>query len=167
MVVGAVMADGMRTMHLIDVENLGGGARTDDVVGPLRDYWSAAPYADGDIVVIAANPGLMAEIAFEVHDLPCVLRCRRGTDGADRALLEAAPHDVVTRGFDRLVVGSGDHIFTDLVASVAADGVETVVIARTDSLARRLQFAADMVVRLDPLDDGPSASVDRRVDRAA
>lgn len=81
---------------------------------------------------------------------------RSGRDGADLALLDVLSENVVDR-FDRLVVASGDGIFTNVVAEIAADGVDVTVIGSRGHVARSLQMAASRVVYLDAV-RGPRAA---------
>jgi hypothetical protein len=69
-----------------------------------------------------------------------------GPDGADRALLEAAsPEDIAAR-FDNVIVASGDGVFTQLVALLRLRGLEVTVVARRESLSRRLGRVASRVL---------------------
>lgn len=143
-----------RALHLVDVENLAGGpARVDRWFVPsLEAYLAAAGVGVLDQVIVAADITLWRRTAFEVpvgRYLP-----GRGPDGADRALLAAAPANWVKGRFGRLVIGSGDHIFSDLAAAVRAAGTEVVVVARPRQLSRVLRGAADEVRELPDLPDG-------------
>lgn len=129
-----------RTLHLLDLENLAGDPRP----GPSRalalvpTYLHLARWRPGDPVVVATNGWLLRQIAF---DLPAgwQLRAANGPDGADRALLEVAPPDLVAARYHRLVVGSGDGIFSDLIARVGDRGVETGVVSIRRQLSNRLK----------------------------
>src|SRR5512144_1964125 len=77
-----------RTLHLVDIENLVGDpkAPTATVLDVLDRYLDLAGHRDGDHVVIAANPGLMSKIAFDLP-VPCNVHAARGENGADLVLL--------------------------------------------------------------------------------
>lgn len=79
-----------------------------------------------------------------------------GVNGADLALLEVLREERIEERFDRVVVASGDGIFTDAVARLGAAGVEVTVVARSGHCARRLQMAAGRTVFLsqDPVEVG-------------
>src|SRR3954447_16532387 len=131
-----------RTLHLVDIENLVGDpkAPTATVLDVLDRFLDLAGYRDGDHVVIAANPGLMARVAFALP-LPCNVHAARGENGADLVLLAQAEPSRVAARYDRLLVGSGDGAFADVALAVRDLGTPVVVVARADSLSRRLRGA--------------------------
>ena len=144
--------DGPRTLHLVDIENLSGGPRAAAgwFTTSLREFAAVAEVGDGDQVVMAADRGVFARTAFGV-DRRVRYRFGTGPDGADHALLDAAPSGWVADRFERLVVGSGDHIFADLVTDVGRRGCATVVVARPAQLSGRLRRAAAAVRELPDL----------------
>jgi hypothetical protein len=125
------------TLHLVDVENLAGDAypTTDRALAVLHDYATSAGHCDGDLAFLAANRHLLHSIVF---DLPFACRpsTASGPDGADLALLDAAPPAWVCRRFDRLVIGSGDHVFAELAEAALAAGLEVAILTRPGSVAR-------------------------------
>ena len=139
-----------RTQHLIDLENLARGPFPGRAAALARldEYLAVSGWQPGDLAVVATNRWLHREIAF---DLPRHLRALPviGKDGADLALLGwTSPADVARR-FDRLVVGSGDHAFVDLVTGTTALGVPTWVVGPAGGIAGRLRAAATVTVALD------------------
>lgn len=128
-----------RTLHLVDIENLVGDPRaaTVDVLATLDGYFETAGYRDGDHVVVAANPGLMARLAF-VLPVPCSARAACGRSGADLMLLSQASPDFVASRYDRLVIGSGDAVFAPRAKAVRDRGLPVVIISRAESMSRRL-----------------------------
>jgi len=136
-----------RSLHLVDIENLVGDPRAEAalVLAVLDEYLRAARWTAGDHVIVAANPGLMEKVIFDLP-VPANVHCAPGRDGADGKLLEAvAPHTICTR-YDRLVIGSGDAIFFPRARDVRAAGLAVEVIARLDGCSRRLhQFAPTFV----------------------
>jgi hypothetical protein len=125
-----------RTLHLIDIENLAGGPLSGDDAGhTLRAYLHAAQWRPGDLVYVAAHPKVLQRFAW---DLPVEanLRAAHGPDGADLALLAQCPPEFVARRAQRLVIGSGDHIFIERARAVRSSGVGVAVVARgAESLA--------------------------------
>ena len=145
-----------RCLHLVDIENLLGNPRpadTQQAVEVFEAYLAAAVWRPGDLVVVASNPGLMKTLAFQLPDIPCSRRCVRGQDGADRLLLQAVPNHLPTR-FSRLVIGSGDGIFTDLADNTSRTSVETWVVSGVGFVARGLRRTADQV-RAMTIGEGP------------
>ena len=128
-----------RTLHLVDIENLVGDpkAPTAVVLDVLDRYLEVAGYRDGDHVVIAANPGLMARVAFDLP-VPCNVHAARGENGADLVLLAQAEPSRVAARYDRLVIGSGDGAFADVALAVRDLDTPVVVVARPGCMSNRL-----------------------------
>ena len=138
-----------RGLHLVDLENLLGDpwARGPCVGRGLDQYLQRAGFHAGDLVFVAGNPWLMAELGWSQLDaagrllsgrVDCHRFAARGPQGADNKLLEAAPLAWVARRFDRLVVGSGDGVFADRLAAVRASGLSVQVVSRPESLSHRV-----------------------------
>lgn len=139
-----------RSLFVIDVENLLGDPRAsgDEALHAIGAARWAGDWAEGDHTRIAANPGLAVKFLWGL-DFECRGYAQAGPDGADDALLSGLTPAFVAHRYDRLVVASGDHMFTDLVATVGALGTPTVVIAIEGSLAATLGAAADEVIELE------------------
>jgi len=132
----------LRTLHLIDVENLLGDPRPGPAnVRRARDtYESHVEVGEHDLVVVACNHGCALEVGLAYTDARLVVRS--GPDGADLALLDVLSEYDLPGRFDAVVVASGDGIFSHAVAAVGALGLATLVVSRPESLARSLQLAA-------------------------
>jgi hypothetical protein len=138
-----------RTLHLIDVENVAGMARpTETQVGAaLARYRAAVRVGPSDQIVIAAN---LTTAAWAKWAWPgALVRAASGPDGADLALLGDADPDHVARRFQRVVIASGDHVFTERARELRARGLHVEVLARPGALSHNLRGSAD-VVRLLP-----------------
>jgi hypothetical protein len=72
---------------------------------------------------------------------------RPGHDGADRALLDVLDENIPWR-FAEVILASGDGIFTDSVAALAGAGVLVTVVARKQSLAKRLLTVSTAIIFL-------------------
>jgi hypothetical protein len=136
------MAMATRTLHLVDVDNLlGDPGTTDDteIERTLDAYRAASGYRIGDHVLVATHPG--AKHAFAIHEAwPGVShRWRRGKDGADMVLLDAADEAVRSHRYGRVVIGSGDRIFLEAMDRLRRKDVEVAFVSRRRSLARALQ----------------------------
>ncbi|MFN8027114.1 MAG: hypothetical protein U0W40_12385 [Acidimicrobiia bacterium] len=132
-------SSGLRSLHLVDIETLVGNPRADAavVLHTFDRYLAAARWSAGDHVIVAANPKLMAKVAFDLP-VPANVHCAPGRDGADTKLLDTvAPHTIATR-YDRLVIGSGDGIFLRRARASAEAGIAVHVVARPDGCARTL-----------------------------
>lgn len=138
-----------RTLHLVDVENLVGSGRPTEteVAATLDGYRALIPLGAEDHVVLAASRSTAASAGWAWPG--ALVRASSGPDGADLALLEDADPDFVSRRFQRVVIASGDHLFTELATKLHERGVRVEVTARGRSFANTLRMAAD-VVRLLP-----------------
>jgi hypothetical protein len=141
----ARFAEARRTLHLIDVENLIGDPHPPmtAVAAALDEYRRRIPVGESDLAVLGTN-GYLA-FATKAAWPGALVRIGRGPDGADLALLEEANTDWVARRFDRVVLASGDGIFTSLVAQLRLLNIEVVVAARPYAVARSLKRVAQVV----------------------
>jgi hypothetical protein len=138
-----------RTLHLVDLENVLGDpwATGPDVAGAYEATLRAGRHQRGDLVVVAANRWLLAELGLVPHT-SCQLLVASGPDGADRALLGWAEPGWIVARFDRLVVASGDGIFAELVRVVGACGRRVDVVRGRGGVAKQLGGAAVRVARV-------------------
>lgn len=138
-----------RALHLLDLENLAGDpdAGREAVDAVLDGYLARAAVGPVDLVTVALNHR-MYKRAFLSLARGWKVELASGTDACDRALLTGAPVDWVADRFDRLVVGSGDHAFCDLVHGVRRRATSVWVVAPPPFLSRRLAAAASRVVAL-------------------
>jgi hypothetical protein len=97
-------------------------------------YNTLAPVRPGDHVIVGVNPRLALTV-FDVWP-QARLVVRGGPDGADYALIAAVSDVVWTASrYDRLVVGSGDGIFSVVIAAYRAAGIPVGVVSRPSSLS--------------------------------
>jgi len=142
----------MRTLHVIDIENVCGTGRPDAalVASRMSILEAATPLGPRDQTVIGYNPGNRNAVAFGARRSHQWVE-RHGPDGADLALNEILADGFANR-FDHIVVASGDHLFAPAVARLANLGIPTTVIAGTNNLSRELRMAATTIVQLAQLD---------------
>lgn len=136
---------GVRSLALTDIENLLGDdprlASAAGVRATLATFVERAELRHDDLIVVACNPAL----ALLVHDaLPQgLLRCRRGDNGADLALLgELEDVARIADRFDRVVIGSGDGIFAEAIQRLNHAGVATAVVANHRQTATSVRVNA-------------------------
>lgn len=131
----------LRSLHLIDVDNLLGDPRTTDQtrVSLLFDeYRHVADFQFGDLAVVATGCNADHVLAVELA-WPSARHARRsGPDGADLALLDEVEWAVASGRFGRVVLGSGDAIFLHAVERLLAADLVVEVVSRSRSLARGL-----------------------------
>lgn len=141
-----------RILHLVDLENLSGGSlcSTEAVASTASDYMSLFCQTGSELYVLATSCG-NAPVAFFGWPTPAQRLMRSGENGADLALLEAyTPLEIASR-FKRVVIGSGDGIFTDLTLQLCDLGCAVTVVSRSDALSNRLKLAASEIVLLPDL----------------
>lgn len=145
-----------RALHLVDVENLvGSGSPTNhDVARCVTAYRRLRVLRDDDLIVVACNPAIGVSVGLSWRSARLLVR--RGTSGADLALVDVALRERVDSRFDQVVVASGDGLFVDAVGYLQRRGVSVTVVAPLESLSRRLRMAANRVVPFH-LDGDPEA----------
>lgn len=152
-----------RTLHLLDIENLMGGpdftveevARLADEYGPIADLRS------DDMTVLASSHYAAFAAWFGWPRARRLLRS--GQDGADLALIDVMLSEDVAHRFDRVVVASGDGIFSSPCAWLQEMDCSVTVVCRPTALSRRLALAVRDVrfLRTEP-EGAPNIAVLRR-----
>ena len=138
-----------RTLHLVDIENLAGAAlpSRDQVIEVQGLYVARLAFGADDQVVMAAS-----HLAFMNAALgwpSARYRVRSGPNGADLELLDVLQHEDVAARFTHVVIGSGDGVFSQAAANLAARDVSVTVVSRRDSLSRALAGVTRDVRYLD------------------
>jgi hypothetical protein len=139
----------VRTLHVVDIENLAGAAIPSlDQVSEVQDLYVArlAFGADDQVVMAASHLALLNAALGWPH---ARYRVRSGPDGADLELLDVLLHEDVAERFTHVVIGSGDGVFGQAAATLVSRGVGVTVVSRRDSLSTALARAARDVVYLD------------------
>jgi hypothetical protein len=137
-----------RHLVFLDIENTVGGPRPTaaEVSHAHFELLKVVPDIDAVQVIVACSHLAAAAVAFE---FPGALRLwRSGPDGADLALINQMGDLRVMRRFERVTLCSGDGIFAESLAALAAAGIKTTVVSAADRLSRRLRLAAQQVVTL-------------------
>lgn len=138
-----------RALHLVDIENLLGGADFSEcaVQDLASAYAAAAGLSQGDHVVVASSHHAAAATWFGWPGGRLLVRS--GPNGADIALLEVIAGEGVSERYERVVIASGDGAFADAAGALQADGTQVIVVSKKESLARRLKFAVREVRYLE------------------
>jgi hypothetical protein len=138
-----------RRLHLVDIENLASDPRPS--LGQIREalglYTGCLTFGTMDQVEVASSHLTLLNAALgwpHAH-----YRARSGPDGADLALLDVLRHENVAKRFTHVAIASGDHLFAEEAAHLAAQGVWVTVVSRRGSLSPRLALAAREVIFLD------------------
>ena len=129
-----------RALHLVDLENVIGDpwATGPGVAEVYETVLTTGGHRAGDIVVVAANRWLLAELGFVAHT-SCQKLVAHGPDGADLALLDWADASWIVQRFERLVVASGDGIFADVVRTARGSGLEVDVVFGGGAVSNRIR----------------------------
>ena len=129
-----------RGIHLIDIENLAGHAALTFASArwAAEGYRNVAESASGDLIVVAAchRTAFAASAAFP----GARLILGSGPDGADKRLLEVMREESLDARFGRLVIGSGDGIFT-IEAARLATNMHVACVGLPGHVASRLRMA--------------------------
>lgn len=138
-----------RRLHLVDIENLAGGSLPSlrQVRQALALYADCLAFGAMDQVEVACSHLTLLNAALgwpHAH-----YRIRSGPDGADLALLDVLRHENIASRFTQVAIGSGDHLFAEQAARLAAQGVRVTVVSRRRSLSPRLALAAHEVIFLN------------------
>jgi hypothetical protein len=138
-----------RTLHLVDIENLAGAALPSrhQVTEVQGLYVARLGFGADDQVVMAASH--LAFLNAALGWPSARYRVRSGPNGADLELLDVLQHEDVAARFTHVVIGSGDGLFSQAAANLAARDVRVTVVSRRDSLSRALAGVAGDVRYLD------------------
>ena len=138
-----------RSIHLVDIENLAGDAYDAHGIAQdrMRSCLRASRWVPGDFVTIASNSWMWRRVAWDVGVPHRYIVTRGGPDSADLALLHSAA-ELSLRTFDRVVIGSGDHIFAGIASNATKCGARVAVVANYGSIARSLRQYAHAVREL-------------------
>jgi hypothetical protein len=145
----AVQTPEGRSIHLIDVENLLGGAGFAElnVIELMAEYGLTVTRGPEDHLVVASCHRAASATWLGCPEARRLVRS--GRDGADRALLEVIERENVALRYDRIVIGSGDGIFAEPAAMLQALGAKVIVVAPVSGLASKLQLALRDVPFID------------------
>lgn len=141
----------LRSLHLVDVENLLGGTNFGeaDVALAAAAYGPVAGLAATDLVVVSSSHHTARAAWFGWGEARRIVRS--GVSGADLALIEVIETENVAVRFDRIVIGSGDGNFAVSAAKLQAAGIAVTVVSRPAFLSRQLRLAVRDVRHLDLL----------------
>ncbi|TFV88058.1 NYN domain-containing protein [Blastococcus sp. CT_GayMR20] len=156
---GLHRAPEVRTLHVVDLENLMGDVRTGDDAAQVWDTYSAALGVDRmHHVIVGSGPSLAAVAWFRLPHQGIRRVLGHGVNGGDLALLaEMADAELTTRAYQRLVIASGDGIFTAAAHRFRTAGLHVVQVVGRGRPHPNLAQACDEQVHL-LLPPSPSAA---------
>lgn len=134
-----------RTVFLLDEENLAGGPEAElrTVRQGLEVLFSQViAFRPGDQVIVGASHFAAKRWMFGLTDLPIQWRLGSGPDGAERAVLDAFDIDhYYGAGFNRLVIGSGDHAFAPVARRARELGMQVHLVTGRGWVSNALRIA--------------------------
>lgn len=142
-----------RAVHLIDIENLAGYPVPNvGSVRELRDrYASRVGFGPIDQVVLACNHLAIGQAIFGWPGVRYLIRS--GKNGADTELINVIAYEDIAARFSRVVIASGDGIFSSQATALRTLGCHVTVVSRRAALSKRLQHTAHRLIYID----GPQA----------
>lgn len=138
-----------RALALIDIENLAGTPNlSSQLVTTIKGaFCSIALMNSMSQTYIGCNPEIQAEVCFGWHD-KYTLCTKPGKDGADLALIEEIRNIKNLEDYNTIIIGSGDHIFTDIAQDLRNQGHYIHVIVGKGKTSWQLRSAAHKVSQL-------------------
>ena len=138
----------VRRIVMLDIENVNGGAVEDvlSATNACAEVADAITLRADEQVVIGVGPSSLLATGASQPRARVVMG--RGLDGADKALVSVLQNEGLADRFDEVVIASGDGMFSDVAAQLAAQGMTVTVVARGGCLSTRLRLAARYVVVL-------------------
>src|SRR5687767_12868684 len=105
-----------RSMHLLDIENIGRGPQCNGtwLARTLERFERVADWAPEDHAVGAASNWFYKRVCFDLPRSLRVLPAGGGHDAADLRLIRECDPRWIAGRFGRVVIGSGDHLFAEL-----------------------------------------------------
>lgn len=136
-------------MVLVDIENLIGRGRFQiaDAVAIKEMLWREVTLprdAQFTVATSAEQTMITAGLAWPGSRM----LFRTGADGADLCLAQVAAEERLAKRFARVVIASGDGIFTATATMLREQGVTVTVAGRRGGMAWSLREAADHFVEL-------------------
>ena len=142
-----------KSIHFLDIENLCDNSTptAPQVENAIRDYQREVGIAANDLVVTAANNFNSATAYFTIHSIlgrGRNLPPRSGPNAADHELIEAILGTPNLSHYNRVFIGSGDHIFAPVHAHLASLGAHTVAVSRPSGCSAAVRLASRETILL-------------------
>lgn len=139
-----------RSLHLIDLENLcGSGLPPTSLIEKVwRTYRFGVPSSPEDHYVVGSSHIFASRAWFVLPYQGIQRRARSGKDGGELAILADVDLDHAARRFDRLVIASGDGMFTEAATTAREHGLHVHQVSGLGSCSRALAATAHTHSRL-------------------
>jgi hypothetical protein len=129
-----------RALHLIDLENLAGGpwVSADAITATWAAYRGGVPVNPSDHVVVGSSSIFAKKAWFVLPATGVQRRVRDGRDGGELSMLEDFDLPTYATRFPRLVIASGDGIFTETAMRARDHGMHVHLVLGHGLPARAL-----------------------------
>ncbi len=139
-----------RSLHLIDLENLCGSGLppTSHIEQVWRTYRYGVPTSSEDHYIVGTSHVFAARAWFVLPAQGIQRRARSGEDGGELAILTHLDLYHAVSRFDRLVIASGDGMFTETAKAAREHGLHVHQVSGLGSCSRSLAATAHTHSRL-------------------
>ncbi|KRA37927.1 hypothetical protein ASD81_04375 [Nocardioides sp. Root614] len=139
-----------RSLHLIDLENLcGSGLPPTSLIEQVwRTYRYGVPTSLEDHYVVGSSHIFASRAWFVLPVQGVQRRARSGQDGGELAILADVDLDHAAKRFDRLVIASGDGMFTEAANQARRHGLHVHQVSGLGACSRALAASAHTHSRL-------------------
>ncbi len=140
----------IRSLHLIDLENLCGSGLppTSFIEKVWRTYRYGVLTSPEDHYVVGSSHIFASRAWFVLPAQGIQRRARSGKDGGELAILADVDLDHAASRFDRLVIASGDGMFTEAAKAAREHGLHIHQVSGLGSCSRALAATAHTHSRL-------------------
>lgn len=140
----------IRSLHLIDLENLcGSGLSPATFIEKVwRTYRYGVPTSPEDHYVVGSSHAFASRAWFVLPAQGIQRRARSGKDGGELAILTDVDIAHAASRFDRLVIASGDGMFTEAAKAAREHGLHVHQVSGLGSCSRSLAATAHTHSRL-------------------
>ena len=126
-----------QSIELVDIENLVGASElTAENVSEIKTSMDLMEGANVMQIVACSHHNAEA-VMFNWPGARIILKS--GKDGADLALINVVTDEQVAKRFDRIVIASGDGIFSTIAKDLSDEGVDVSIICGRGALAKNLK----------------------------
>lgn len=139
-----------RSLHLIDLENLcASGLALESLIEKVwRTYRYGVPTSPDDQYVVGSSHAFAKRAWFILPAQGIQRRARSGKDGGELAILSDVDLVHAANRFDRLVIASGDGMFTETAKAARVQGLHVHQVSGLGSCSRALAATAHTHSRL-------------------
>jgi hypothetical protein len=138
-----------RRLVVVEIESIAEGAVRTTPLASWAKHQVAGVIAlkQGEQVVVGATHRSILPVRMMWPE-PRIVTGSRAED-VQNEILQVLQDEQIAERFDELVLASGNGVYAEAIASLAASGVEVTVVAWPENLSKRLRMAAAHLVLLE------------------